>query len=336
AILCTSKRPDMPAQEESVGKFVLLSALNRGSETGKAAQPVLTSRKRPKKQKNVPQAKKMKSAKQIASDEVVLPAMRHSDDPPPLAKRWMNKQRVLIFATRGITHLHRHLMEDLRNLLPHSKKEAKKDKNEALSAINEICEMKNCSKSIFFEARRKRDLYAWLSNVPGGPSAKFQVENIHTMAELKLTGNCLRGSRALLTFSENFESSAHGKVLKELISQVFNTPRFHPHSQPFIDHVFVFSYLDEKIWFRNYEINEESGALNEIGPRFVLNPIKIFDGSFCGKTLWENSKYRTPGFYRRMLGSMTKYDNRVMTKAGREVKQRSLSFPVDEAENVFG
>lgn len=30
------------------------------------------------------------------------------------------------------------------------------------------------------------------------------------------------------------------------------------------------------------------------GPRFVLNPIKIFSGSFTGATLWDNPHYITP------------------------------------------
>ena len=34
--------------------------------------------------------------------------------------------------------------------------------------------------------------------------------------------------------------------------------------------------------------------LSFLGPRFVLNPIKVFDGSFGGETLWENSNYVTP------------------------------------------
>lgn len=33
----------------------------------------------------------------------------------------------------------------------------------------------------------------WLSNLNDGPSAKFYIENISTMSELKLTGNCLKG-----------------------------------------------------------------------------------------------------------------------------------------------
>lgn len=41
----------------------------------------------------------------------------------------------------------------------------------------QVCEMKNCTKCIFFEMKKKKDLYMWVSNVPNGPSAKFLVEN---------------------------------------------------------------------------------------------------------------------------------------------------------------
>lgn len=40
------------------------------------------------------------------------------------------------------------------------------------------------------------------------------------MEELKLTGNHLKGSRPLLTFSANFEKDAHWKLLKEMLLQV--------------------------------------------------------------------------------------------------------------------
>jgi hypothetical protein len=41
------------------------------------------------------------------------------------------------------------------------------------------------------------------------------------MEELKLTGNHLKGSRPLLTFSSNFEKDAYWKLLKEMLLQVF-------------------------------------------------------------------------------------------------------------------
>jgi ribosome biogenesis protein BRX1 len=35
-------------------------------------------------------------------------------------------------------------------------------------------------------------------------------------------------------------------------------------------------------------------VLIEIGPRLCLNPIKAFDGSMGGETLWQNPKFITP------------------------------------------
>ena len=35
----------------------------------------------------------------------------------------------------------------------------------------------NCTLAIFFEVRKRKDLYIWMSKVPGGPSVKFYVTN---------------------------------------------------------------------------------------------------------------------------------------------------------------
>lgn len=45
---------------------------------------------------------------------------------------------------------------------------------------------------------------------------------VHTMEELKLTGNHLKGSRPLITFSTNFDEQPHWKLVKEMITQVYN------------------------------------------------------------------------------------------------------------------
>ena len=110
--------------------------------------------------------------------EVLPPPVRQSEDEPEAKKsKWINKQRVLIFGCRGLGSRDRHLMEDMRTLMPHSKSDSKmhRKKEGSLFVVNEIAEMKNCNKCILFECRRKRDLYLWMGNVARGPSAKFQV-----------------------------------------------------------------------------------------------------------------------------------------------------------------
>ncbi|KAM6991081.1 ribosome biogenesis protein BRX1 homolog [Passerculus sandwichensis] len=267
------------------------------------------------------------------------PPQEYSIPPPVSQGKWKNKERVLIFSSRGINFRTRHLMQDLRTLMPHSKADTKMDRKDQLFVINEVCEMKNCNKCIFFEAKKKQDLYMWLSNTPQGPSAKFLVQNVHTLAELKMTGNCLRGSRPLLSFDPIFDREPHYALLKELFIQIFGTPQYHPKSQPFVDHVFTFTVTDERIWFRNYQIIEEDASLVEIGPRFVLNLIKIFQGSFGGPTLYENPHYRSPNMHRRLirLSVAAKFREKQQVKEVQMVKKKGTKVLVEEdpTEVVF-
>ncbi|KAJ8941217.1 hypothetical protein NQ318_015649 [Aromia moschata] len=248
-----------------------------------------------------------------------LPAVRHSDEPLQKKTKWINKQRVLVFASRGINHRDRHLMEDLKKLMPHHKPEAKMERSKTLSE------------------EKKKDLYMWLSNVPNGPSVKFFVENVHTMAELKLTGNCLRGSRPLLSFDPVFEEKPHYSLLKEIFKQIFGVPKHHPKSQPFFDHVFTFTILDNRVWFRNFQILSEDGALAEVGPRFVLNPVKIFSGSFGGVALWENPNYISPAKYRQQIkhNAKDRYVNRITQKTHAKATKGQDSYKLTPLDDMF-
>lgn len=82
-----------------------------------------------------------------------------------------------MLSSRGISHRDRHLMDDIKKLMPHHRPESKIERSKTLAVINEMCEMKNCNKAILFEGRSSRDLYMWVANSPNGPSAKFLVEN---------------------------------------------------------------------------------------------------------------------------------------------------------------
>lgn len=79
---------------------------------------------------------------------------------------------------------------------------------------------------------------------------------------------------------------------------MFSVPKTSRRTKPFIDHILTFSLLDDKIWFRNFQIVEKDPmtpngppvtTLVEIGPRFVLTPIRVFEGSFSGATVFENA-----------------------------------------------
>jgi ribosome biogenesis protein BRX1 len=186
------------------------------------------------------------------------------------ANKWKNKQRVLLINSRGVSYLARHVITNLKNLMPHAKVDSKFNRKHGLIELSEIAEIRNCNKVLFIEMHRKQDAYMWLSAAPDGPSAKFSLENMHTMEELKLTGNCLKGSRPILSFNGEFDSMPYLKLLKELFVQIFGTPNHHPKSQPFVDHVMNFSLVDNKIWVRNFQIGDENGNLAEIGPRYPI------------------------------------------------------------------
>ena len=122
---------------------------------------------------------------------------------------YTNRQRLLVLCSRGITARYRHLIEDFKKMIPHHKTDNKLDSKGDVHIVNEIADMKSCNQILYMETRKHTDLYMFLGKTPQGPSAKFQVVNIHTMEELKLTGNCMLGSRPLLNFDVKFDSSPH-------------------------------------------------------------------------------------------------------------------------------
>ena len=99
-------------------------------------------------------------------------------------------------------------------------------------------------------------MYIWFSKSPNGPAVKFLAKHVTTADELKLTGNCLKYSRPLLSFDGAFADAdrPYLGLIKEMLSGAFNTPKNHPKSKPFIDHVLAFSYYENKVWIRNYQV----------------------------------------------------------------------------------
>ncbi|KAJ3810834.1 Brix domain-containing protein [Lentinula lateritia] len=228
----------------------------------------------------------------------------------PATKSRKNKQRVLLLSSRGVTHRMRHLMNDLEVLLPHVKKDSKLDSKSQLHLLPELADLNNCNNTLYFEARRHEDLYLWAAKMPNGPSIKMHVQNVHTMDELKMTGNCLKGSRGLLSFDKNFDETEWGKLTKELFTHIFGVPPTARKAKPFVDHILTFSIVDQKIWFRNFQMIEKDPlapngppqmTLVEIGPRFVLTPIRIFEGAFGGATVYSNPEFVTPAAVRTAI-----------------------------------
>jgi ribosome biogenesis protein BRX1 len=164
--------------------------------------------------------------------------------------RYHNKQRCLTLCSRGVTARYRHLLEDLRTLIPHHKKESKLDCKDGGfgTAITNICDIRNCNTVLYMECRKRgQDAYMYMGYPRTGPSVKFHITNIHTMDELKLTGNCMKYSRPILSFDTNFNTLPHLQLLKNVFIDIFGIPRGHPKSKPFVDRVMAFYYGDNRV-----------------------------------------------------------------------------------------
>lgn len=149
----------------------------------------------------------------------------------------------------------------------------------------------------------------------------------------------------MLHFDKHFNETSFLKLTKSLLTQAFGTPRNHPKSKPFHDHIMCFYWLDRKIWFRHYQIapetpdkpdDPEAQILTEIGPRFVLDPIRIMAGSFGGPTLYANAFYMSPTALRSQAKQMVKssYKRRLTMQADRKQSMkdnRAEEDPLDEA-----
>lgn len=246
-----------------------------------------------------------------------------------------NKQKSLVFGSRNMSGRDRHLLQDLRRLMPHSRDHAKLATNNDLSDnIVQLCSLHHCNTTMFLEAHRHDIVYLWLAQVPQGPSLKIQLSNIHTADELRMAGNCLLYSRPLLHFDHEFESVPHLRVVKSLLQASFNTPRYHPKSKPFVDHIFSFFYLDDHIWFRNYQIVDNGNSapsLMEIGPRFTMQPVCLLNGVLKGTVLWKNPEAATPTEQRknRKLRSMLKAKENEFIKEKSEKHRAAYPQPKD-------
>lgn len=83
--------------------------------------------------------------------------------------------------------------------------------------------------------------------------------------------------------------------------------------------------------------DEPEMSLIEIGPRFVMNLIRIFDGSFGGSTLFENPSFVSPNTSRRLLKmeKMSVYKARLESAGQRDEKGIANVLPADPLADVF-
>lgn len=258
-------------------------------------------------------------------------------------KRMTNKQKCLVVCSRSVSSRNRHLILDLQSMMPHARSHPKIEMRiDVADQLQEICTLHRCNSIMYLEARKREAAYMWLGQAPNGPSVKLELLNVHTASELRMAGNCLKYSRPMLHFDREFDVVPHLRILKSLLVQTFNVPLYHPKSKPFVDHILGFFFLDGRIWFRCYQLGVEKRVsdmdLLEVGPRFILNPVAIFDGCCRGAVLWRNpdvvsstEKHKT-----RKLRALEKVqaNERIAAKSQRHKKRNPAPQP-SATDSVF-
>ena len=190
--------------------------------------------------------------------------------------------------------------------------------------------------------------------------------SVHTMSELHFPGNCLKGSRPILSFDATFNTQPHLLVIKELLTHIFGVPKGARKTKPFVDHVMGFTLADGKIWIRCFQIKETEASksdlaqatngdtegeavktkpskggrgetkisLTEIGPRFVLTPIVILESSFGGPVIYENKEFVSPNQVRSeiRLNKAGRYARRAEAGIESKAKRGELGLRTGEGK----
>ncbi|OAT10139.1 ribosome biogenesis protein BRX1, variant [Blastomyces gilchristii SLH14081] len=174
-------------------------------------------------------------------------------------------------------------------------------------------------------------------------------------------------------------------LVREMLRSVFSVPKRGVRGmKPFIDRIIGVFGVDGKIWIRVFEIRESEGGavaatktkdgeaeeddaekakpkpkrggkggapditLVEIGPRFVLTPIVILEGSFGGPVIYENKEFVSPNQVRReiRLRKASRFATRQVRQTDRTVKKSGLGLTTEgrgnrrrdplETKEVFG
>ncbi|CAD8208133.1 unnamed protein product [Paramecium pentaurelia] len=199
------------------------------------------------------------------------------------------RNHILIVPTRNLDLQHRHFMLDIMSILPHSKKTNKIKYEQLRQVIPSLCENHKCNSFIVFHTISNQ-LILVFGSYPSGPTVQFSVLNITTIKDLQLAGNFSKKGRVLLQFDQRFDTIVKYKLIKEIITLLFNVAqaRF---TDNFIDRIFTFTTEGEaqnRIWFRQYEVYQQK-ELREIGPRFALELISIDEGLSSGNILYQGS-----------------------------------------------
>jgi ribosome biogenesis protein BRX1 len=213
---------------------------------------------------------------------------------------------LIVLVQRGITPRQRHLVRDLGTLLPRVAFGEKLPRRATLEAVQDACFLtEGGMRALFLPAHFEDNMWMWLVRLPHGPSVRFQAINLHTIAELNFEHELRRVRHpCLVSFDRAFDAEPHLRLIREMLRAAFSaaapTGAAASPTEPEppaalaargFRTVMSFSYADARVWLRAYdvvpdEVNCESDALRERGPRLVLTPQRVLSAVLDGAVLW--------------------------------------------------
>ena len=270
----------------------------------------------------------------------ILRQLAPKEDKHKTKTRMPLTHKPMLLHTRGMIHQHAQVFENLRDLIPHAKREQAMNAKDFV-VLDQIAADRFCDTIGVFETRHKRvssECYFWIATCPSGPSINFYVRDAQSIENLRLIGNSLKGSRPILQFDPRFNDGGVMEIAKWSLQRLFSVPFEDPHSKPFVDRTMSFIIEEGFIIMRHYQIqwgeNGEETELAEIGPRVVLEPNYVLAGAFKGHKIWTNKEFVSP--YKELKAERRKraeMRNKAREKQA-EREEKKMNLPTIEDPNA--
>ena len=224
-------------------------------------------------------------------EEFIKPEPKIKQKQPKKFKK-IKTANAMILARQGIHFSIRHFMPDLLSFMPNVQ-QLPKFTGEELIQLNSLAEKNKCDVIMLLESKGEENTLFWLSLRDEGPTICFKLTNPYKIEELNLYGVCTKNSSPLLIFDKAFDSTPEYSIMKRLLTKALSVPYKTKGMREVIDTAISFFIVEKHIYFRRYQISwdEDQVRLFEAGPRFILQPVFILNGPFCGKQVWRNEEF---------------------------------------------
>ena len=235
------------------------------------------------------QLKKLEEA--AKKDEFIKPEPKMKQKQPKKFKK-IKSANAMILARKGIHFSVRHFMPDLLSFMPNVQ-QLPKFTGEELIQLNSLAEKNKCDVIMLLESKGEENTLFWIALRDEGPTVCFKLTNPYQIEELNLYGVCTKNSSPLLIFDKAFDSTPEYGIMKRLLTKALSVPYKTKGMREVVDTAISFFIVEKHIYFRRYQISwdEDQVRLFEAGPRFILQPIFIMNGPFCGKQVWKNDEF---------------------------------------------